>query len=482
MGGKSLAKNSFFFVSYKLLGVVFPLITVSYVSQVILAEGVGRVSSAQNIVQYFVLIAALGIPNYGIREVAHVRENLEKTRKLFSELIIINFASTTICIVAYFLIVLQLPIAKYDIILYSLLGLTIFLNYFNVDWLYQGFEEYSYIMKRSFVIKALSLVMLFLLVRSEEDYILYAGVNLFGVAGNNIINFVNLKKYNIKLVIKDIDLRKHFKPVFVLLCTTVAVELYTMVDTTMITFLCTSENVAYYVNSIKIVRLVITLVTAIGGVLLPRLSYYRGQGLINECNQIVAKTFRILVFLLMPCGIGLFMTADAIVLLFFGESFQAAVPTLRIASLLIYALGFSNLFGTQILLTFGEEKKLLFATIVGAITNIGLNALLISEYQQNGAAVASIVSEALVTLITYFYSRKYVSLNCNSSFVFKTILSCGVLFVIIAILRKVLQSNMLFLAMAIGFGSGGYFLTSALIGNDIIMDFKNFIEKRKNHQ
>lgn len=478
MKEKSLAKNSLSFILYKLMSALFPLVTVSYVSQVILASGVGKVSSAQNIVQYFVLIASLGIPNYGIREIAKVKNNNIKVSKLFSELFMINTVSTIVCIILYYLMIQTMDTFESEQLLYYVMGLTIVLNIFNVDWFYQGIEEYTYITKRSFIIKFVSILLLFVLVRDRNDYIFYAIVYILGIAGNNLVNFINLKKNKISISLSNCNIQKHFKSIFVLLCTTIAIELYTMVDTTMLTFICNNENVAYYNNSIKIVRLVIMLVTAIGAVLLPRLSYYNSIGKRKECEDIVNKVFQIIFFLLVPCGIGIYMLADAIVLILFGSTFYSAIITLKIASILIYALGFSNLFGTQILLTFGEEKKLFIATLIGAVTNILLNSVLILRFEQNGAVVASIISEFIVTCITFYFARKYLKIFLSIKFVFKTLFSSVVMIGIICIIRYYITSYMWVLILGILGGAMSYLGMSMVVKNEVVVELKNLIIKK----
>ncbi|MDD5791445.1 MAG: flippase, partial [Erysipelotrichaceae bacterium] len=477
MKQKSLAKNSVFFVFYRLLNVIFPLITVTYVSKVILATGVGKVASAQNIVQYFVIIAALGIPNYGTRECAKVKEDKAKLSKLFSELFTINSISTLLCTIAYYVAINVLEFGTTERVLYNIVGITIILNFFNVDWFYQGNEQYSYIAIRSFVIKVLSMLTLFVFVRKPADYVIYALIYLLGIAGNNLINFFNLRRFGIKLVVKDLDIVKHLKPVSIFLCTTIAIELYTMVDTTMLTFLCSEEIVGYYANSMKIVKIVIMLVAAIGGVLLPRLSYYQSKGMIKECENIVNKIFAIIFFLFIPCAMGLFLTADSLVPILFGNSFMGAITTLKIASFLIYALGFSNLFGTQVLLTFDDEKKLLLATVLGAVTNISLNALLIPSLQQNGAALASIASETIVTLATFFFARKHLNIRLNLKFVLKTIVACVVMMAVVIALNTILGNGGVFLVVAVLLGALAYFCVSLILKNEVIKELVTIVKK-----
>ena len=87
---KSLFKNSIYNVLYKGLNVLFPLITTMYVSRVLLADGIGRVSSAKNLATYFVLIAALGMPTYGTKRIAESHDDEDKLSKVFTELFIMD--------------------------------------------------------------------------------------------------------------------------------------------------------------------------------------------------------------------------------------------------------------------------------------------------------------------------------------------------------------------------------------------------------
>ena len=191
---KSLTQNSIANVLYNLLKVLFPLIYSTYVSHILLASGVGKISFAQNIVQYFTILAALGIPNYGIREIAKIKNSEIMTNKLFNELISINFISTTICALLYFTLVNSIEFFAPERLLYNVVGINILLNYFNVEWFYQGKEEFAYIAVRSFWVKLISLLFIFLFVKKREDYIIYAFISTVVIASNSILNVCNLRK------------------------------------------------------------------------------------------------------------------------------------------------------------------------------------------------------------------------------------------------------------------------------------------------
>ena len=456
MKQKSLARNSISFVLYKLMYVLFPLVTSAYVSHIILAGGVGKVASAQNISQYFVLTASLGIPTYGIREIAKRRENIEDRNRVFTELFIINFVSTLVCTVLYYSAVYFIWGNTDVILMYWIIGISVPLNILNVDWFYRGIEEFSYITKRSFIIRSISLLLILIFVKSTTDYYKYAGIYLIGISGNYILNYYNLKKKGVYFTSSGISFRDHFKPIVLLLCTTIATELYTMVDVTMLTFMATEETVGFYSNSMKIVRIVVTVMAAIGGVLLPRMSQYYAEGDIEKCQELTNKVLSIIIIIAIPCGIGIFMISGYIVPVLFGASFSPAINTLKIASFLIYSLVFFDLLGTQVLLTFNDENKLLIATIIGAIANIILNSILIPMYLQNGAAIASVISQALVTIVLFIFVNKRLRIEIDINSFVGIMLSGIIMLFVLYMLSFIKMNNFFHLLFSIAFGAMSY--------------------------
>lgn len=472
---QSLVKNSVYNVAYKLLNVFFPLISSVYISHILLAEGVGRVAYAQNIVTYFTTLAALGLPNYGVREIAKIHLDFLKTQKIFSELFIVNTISTLVCGGLYYLIIFFVPRFNNDLLLYFVVGLPIIFNFINVDWFFQGEEEYGYIAFRSFIIKVVSLIALFLFVRNKNDVVIYALILSLATCGNYIFNIFRLRKYKIKLQLKNIDIMQHIKPVIIMLGTTLAIELYTLLDTTMIGIFCSDVYVGYYTNTMKLVKVIITVITAIGSTLLPRLSYYHMIGENLKCEKIVNYVFAIMLFLFIPCQIGMIICSDAIIPILFGNSFLPAVNTFKIASFLICTLGFSNLFGTQILLTFGEEKKLFVCTILGAITNIILNSFLIPMYQQNGAAFASVISEAVVTITTYILAKRYIKIRLSRKFVNSIFCSAFIMILVLVGIKSLLRNMIcIYMLVSIIIGCIIYFGCNWGLKNEILEDIISF--------
>lgn len=476
---QSIVKNSLFNVAYKLLNVLFPLVTTTYVARVLLADGVGKVAYAQNIVAYFVALAALGIPNYGTREIAKVRNDIRQVNTLFSELLLINLCSTCFFSIAYFYLVFTLPYFRENLPLHLVVGMSLLFKFFDVTWLYQGIEDFAYITIRSFIVKLVCLVWIFVFVKTKNDVVLYAGASVLGIGLNDIFNVIHLQKFKIKLSLKNIELKKHLKPIFILFASVIAIELYTMVDTTMIGWLCNETAVGLYTNAMKIIKILIGVVSGVAGVLLPRLSYHYARNEIDKCSQLVSTALMVMIFLYLPCLIGLLVDGGIIMPLLFGESFAEGGCTLQIASLLICTLGFSNLFGTQVLLTFGQEKKLFYCTIVAAIVNLSLNWILIPIFSQNGAACASVVAEGIVLLLTYLFCRKYVKITMRRSFIFSSIFSSILLVCVMIFMKQTFSSYLLNIVLSFLGGATIYLLGNYLLKNPVLEMAKTRMIRKK---
>ena len=469
MAKKSLAVNSIYSMLYKLLNVLFPLITATYAARTLLADGVGKVSFAQNIVQYFVIIAALGIPNYGIREIAKRQDNPESTNRVFTELVVINAVSTAICVAIYYGLVLTQNWFAQQRLLFVTVGLSLILNFFNVDWFYQGKEKYGYIAARSFAVKVLSLVALFLFVRDTDDFTAYALIHCLAVGGNYLFNVVNLRG-KVKLCFKGLKIKRHMKPVIILLASSISIELYTLLDTTMLGLWCADDIVGYYNNATKLARIINSVISSLALVLLPRLSYYYNNGKLEEFRSIANRVLKILTVLAVPAVLGVALLADSMIPVLFGESFLPAIVTLRILSVLVMAVALNNFFGTQILMTVGQEKKLLISVVIGALVNLTLNALLIPSYQHNGAAFASSVSEVCVLLATMIFGWRYVRFRPEWKYLLTMAVSSAVM--VGAVLGiKLLDMPMLFeLGLGIAAGLVTYVLCGALLRNDGVLE------------
>lgn len=393
---KSLAKNSIYNILYRCLNVVFPLVTVSYVSHVLQAKGIGEVSSASNIANYFTILAALGLPTYGTKVIAACITKKD-CDKAFWELFSINLMSTGLFSVAYYLMIFSHPFFQDELPLYCVVGLAIIFNFINVDWFYQGKEEFGFIAIRSFIIKSLSLIAIFFLVRTKEDVLNYALILTLSNVANYIFNIIHIRKF-VSLSKCKLNIPQHIKPIVTLLLASFIIELYTMFGITILTIFSTPESVGYYSNSVAIIRIIRSLVTAVCAVFLPRLSYYYSSGDKVAFENLIEKGLNILIYMTVPAAIGITMISSDAVTVFFGDSFYKASVSIDILSITIITIALSNYIGYQIFITIGKEKLMVVSTIVGAIINLALNILLVAKLDFIGVAIASSISELAVTI------------------------------------------------------------------------------------
>ena len=465
---KSIAVNSVFNIAYKLITAVYPLIAVSYLSHIVHADKVGAINYAQNIVSWFVIIAALGLPTYGTKEIAKVADDKDKRSQLFCDLFTVNFLSTSLAVLAYVALIFSVPRFANEYVLYAVAGVQIVLSYINVDWFYQGLEEYKYISIRSTVIKLLSLVALFIFVRTPDDYILYVVLHVVAIAGNNVFNIVHARKY-IALRGKKPSVWKHVKPVIVLLIASLAIEVYMMIDTLMIGIFHEDTVVGCYSNAMKLTRMVNTLCSAIGAVLLPRLSVTFANGDKTKFNELVNTALKVMLLLAIPATVGMVLLSDEIVLLLFGSTFGQSVPVLKVLALMVPVVVFNTMLGMQVLVTADMEWKYILSVAIGAVVNIVSNAIFIPRFGGVAAAWTSFVSEVVVFTAYLIFTRKIVRIRIGIKFWISTVLPLA-LYVLISYfgLSKIPCGNLLTLIINVATCCVLYFGLGLLLKNEAV--------------
>lgn len=477
MGKKSIVRNSIFNVVYKGFTALFPLLTTTYIARVLLPDGVGKVAYANTIVSYFVTIAALGLPNYGVKAIAQNDTSHKDRGKTFQELFIINFVSTLICIFTYYLLVNSVAHFMNRRMLFNVMGILLILNIFNIDWFFQGIEEYSYIATRSIIIKIISFVTMLIFVKTRNDYLIYALILCLATSGNYILNAIVLKKY-IKFQRVKLSFKKHLRPVFILLASTLATEIYTMLDTVMIEYYHGEVYVGYYSNVVKIVRMIYTVTIAMVATFYPRISQYIERKDFDSSNSLLNKGIKILLIFSLPFWIGLMLTSKNVVLILFGQEYAASITTLRLMSVLIVVFSVAYFLGHLILMASGNENKILVATVCGAIVNAVLNIILIPIFKHNGAAFASVFAEIIVTIVLIFYGKKHFSVKLTQNFWRSEIYALLVLLISICLIQRYSPGVITQFVLCVLVGGTGYFFTLLLTNNELFTEFTEFIRRR----
>ena len=395
----SIKKNFIMNALLTMSSFIFPLITFPYVSRVLLPVGTGKVSFATSLISYFNMFAQLGIPTYGIRACAKVRDNREELTRTAHELLLINLVMNVISYTAFFLCLASVPRLRDERTLYIITSFTILLTSVGMEWLYKGLEQYTYITVRSIVFKFVALIAMFLLIHRQEDYVIYGGITIFAASASNIFNLINAHKY--MHLVGNYRPQRHLKAVAVFFAMACATTIYTHLDTVMLGFMATDEDVGYYNAAVRIKTILVSIVTSLGTVLLPRASYYIEHKEYEEFKRISRKALNFVVTLASPLMLYFTLFAREGILLLSGNAYEKAVLPMQIIMPTLLFIGLSNITGIQIVVLHSE--------IAGAIVDLVINALLIPRYTSAGAALGTLIAELVVLLWQYISLRQQLA-------------------------------------------------------------------------
>ena len=422
---KSIGINAVLNGLKTILSVIFPLITYPYAARVLQVENMGKVDFSNSVVSYFVLIAGLGISTYAIREGARVRDNKGQLEQFSSEIFSINLLSSIVALIALGGIVIIVPKFHSYTALIAVQSLAIFGNLIGVTWLYSVVEDYAYITVRSLVVHILALILMFVFVHDESDYVLYAATTVVANVGANIFNFFHARKYIQIHLSKKLNLKKHLKPIMIIFASTVTTTIYVNSDKTILGFLSDEFHVGLYATSVNVYTVLKSCVAAVILVALPRLSNYLATGKRKEYEKTANDIFKMFMMILLPVMIGIFVTADAVITIIGGASYADAVASLRILSVSLAFSMIATYYTNAVLLPMKEEKIVLKGTILSAAVNIVLNFLLIEKFQQNGAAFTTLLAEMVMCIYQYLYVRKMLYIKVSVRYVMSVVIGCA---------------------------------------------------------
>ncbi len=413
---------------------IFPLITFPYVSRVLLPDGVGRVNFAGSFVTYFSMIALLGVPTYGIRAVAKVRDNKEELSRTVQELLIINLAVAALAYVTYFVLIWTVPRLRSDYILFCIMSMHILLNVIGVEWMYRGLEQYSFITIRSIAFKAAAVVLMFLFVKNQDNYLIYGAITVLSGAGSYVMNFINLRRYITMRPVGHYNFRRHWKPIAIFFMMSVATTIYTNLDTVMLGFMKDDTEVGYYTAAIRIKTILVSLVTSLSTVLLPRVSYYIEKGIKEEFYRYAKKALNFVFLAALPITVYFILYARESILLLSGSAFEAAIIPMQIIMPTILLIGLTNVLGIQILVPLDKERLVCYSVIAGAVVDFIINLIAIPRLGAAGASVGTLLAETAVLIVQLGFLRKENKLLFSGIQIWKilvaTAVACAVCFLV----------------------------------------------------
>ena len=406
---KSVKMNYIFNLGYQLLLIALPLITTPYISRVLGAKAIGTYSFTQSIVTYFTLLGCIGLGLYGQREIAyHQNDALQRTKILY-ELILLKVISIALRLGIYFIVFQTFD--EYRSLFYIQM-IDIFANVFDINYFYQGLENFKKIIARNITVRFISIICVFAFIKSPQDLPLYILIQSLSLLFGNLSMWIALPNYIVKLDHVKLEIGKHVKPTLILFFPQIAVSIYTVLDRTMIEVLTgNTEEIGYYEQAQKIVKLALTIVTSLGTVMLPRISNLFADHDMHKIKEYIYQSLHFVMMIAVPIMFGIMGIAPNLVPWFLSEKFMASIPLVMMTAPIIVFIGISNVIGIQFLLPTRRQKAYTLSTIMGSIVNLICNLLLIPGLLSMGATIASVIAEASVTAFQLYCVREDIDIK-----------------------------------------------------------------------
>lgn len=400
-------KNYLYNAGYQILNMIIPLITVPYISRVLGAHNVGINEYTNSWVTFFYLMGQMGITLYGNREVAYHRDDLYERSRTFWGVETLQLLTVSSAFIMYLVAVFLFSTTFKEFFL--LQAIWIIAAGMDISWYFMGLEEFRITVVRNTLVKIASLILIFTVVKTDQDlgkYILIlscsqlvGNLTLWPYLRGNIV-WVNISKWHPF---------KHFYPALLLFIPTITTQVYLVLNRLMLGRMSTQVDLGNFGQADKIVKFALALVTATGTVMLPHVANKFAKGDIKGVRNSLYSSFNFVSAISIPMMFGLMAIAKKFGPWFLGSQFILAGQVMFIESPIIVLIAWSNVTGTQYLMPVNRVKEYTTSVTIGAISNIVFNFVLISKWGANGAALATVGSEFLVTFSQLFMIRKTIS-------------------------------------------------------------------------
>lgn len=427
-------KNYAYNLSYQLLVIILPIITTPYVTRIFSSDDLGTYGYFNSIVTYFILLATLGVANYGTKVISGHREEIGEN---FWGIYSLQIGATAFSLFLYAILCFLFPFMQNPVA--YILGLSLVSKGLDISWLFQGLEDFRKITVRNITVKLLGVLSIFLFVKSANDLYLYVFLlTIFELLGQLSMwlparEFIGRPHVDLEYA------KRHLKPIILLFLPQVAISLYVTLDRTMLGALASTKDVGIYDQALKLVNILLTLVTSLGSVMLPRVSSLLSSGDHKAVNKMHQMSFLIYNLVIFPMMAGILIVNDDFVRFFLGQDFQDARYAIAIMIFRMFFIGWTNIMGIQILIPHNRNKEFMISTTAPAIISVGLNLLFLPKLGYIGAAIVSVLTEALVWAIQLFFTRKYLKDVPIIGSMMKIILASAIMYGLLLVSKTVIH-------------------------------------------
>lgn len=472
-----VVKNYLYNVGYQVLAIIVPLITSYYVSRVLSPEGVGANAFTNSIIQYFMLLANIGIGYYGNREIAYVRDNKQKMAATFWE---IQIVKTVMTVVAYLSFVVFMAFYSGNKTYMWAQSINLLAVAFDISWLYQGLEDFKRTVLRNTFVKITSMIAIFIFIKSPKDVALYIIVLALSTLLGNLTLWPHAVN-NYGHVDRGTKLNpwRHFVPTVTMFVPQIATQLYVQLNRTMLGLMVDQKASGFYQYSDNLVKLILAFVTATGTVMLPHVANAFAQHDMEKVHKMLYKSFDFVSALAYPMMFGIAGVSMTLAPLYYSSKYAPVGPAMLIESIIILMIGWSNVIGTQYLLPVNRVKDFTTSVTVGAVVNIIMNFPLIHLWGLNGAMWSTVLSEISVTAYQLFVVRKSLDIRKMFAGSWKYLLSGIVMFVPVFWLNTHMKASWLWMVVEVAAGIVIYVGMVLLLRAPVLDQLKELLAARR---
>lgn len=456
----SIKINLTYQIAYQLLTVLLPLVSTPYVSRALGPQNMGIHSYTLSIAAYFVLFAMLGIQHHGSRTIAAVRDNERELNQTFSDLFFIHLAFSLLVSAVYGTFVFL--VADGYRLLFIIQGLVVLAAALDLNWFFFGMERFKITVTRNTIIKVISLVCIFIFVKTSEDLWKYSLIMALGTFLGQTVIWLFVKQF-VSLVWPTVQgMKQHLKSLVVLFVPQIALSIYRIMDKIMLGNLSNEIQVGLYQNAENIIYVPLTLIQAFAFVMIPRMSHFVAKGQTESGKRYTQASMKYIMLLACSASFGLAAVANRFAPLFFGQAFTECGPLLTLLSVTIPFIAFQNVITTQYLLPNKKDKIYVCSLVAGAVINIILNVIFIPLYAARGAVIGTIAAEITVCIIKTIAVRKALPIGRYIKNCVFPLMAGTTMLVLVGLLENLVKGNILGVVLQIVLGATFYTIVNAI--------------------
>lgn len=473
----SIKSNYIYNLLNTITSFLFPLITFPYAARLMGPDGIGLVNFLHSIIAYVILIVSLGIPLYAVREIARVRVDKVRMNNVFMEIMILHLILTFVGYLVLLVLCLTIHRIASNASLFALLSLSVIFTTIGCEWFYQGIEDFKYITQRAIVFRTLCVILLFTMVKSREDILWYASCSVLGTVGNNVFNFVRLRKYIKKDYIEFSNLKpfKHLKTISSVFVLTVLATIYISLNSIILGFISGDEAVGYYSSGVKLYTLSFSIINALTTIMIPRMSNLVAESKKEEIENLCQKLYRTVCGISLPMVVGLFFISPYAIIFLCGGEFGPSITVSRIVAPLLFVVGLSTVFGMQILYPMGHLNIMLKSTLYASIVDIVIILVFAHYHSQNAAAWAYLLAEITATTCLYWLGRDFIPIKILDKTILNYFIGSLIMGVVLWAVSYLFLNNIMMTLIMIVTGIIAYMTVLIIRRDSLYLEIKHTI-------